>query len=210
MKRLALLLLAAVPLFAQGKKGLSQRKRSREDSRNPGAERKAEAVRAFCPPEDGPAAAARSPKTRRAARSRYGRCWRNTTRSSKRSTTFRNDALKHKTDIQLGINAVTEAENKFIGQLQKIKDSSPRDLDMYSIELSEAIATHEGTAWRRPRRASATRTEKVTAEAEQEKKGSERAFRRWSARRPAEKFRTRPKQRPTPRRPGPAASRRPC
>ena len=80
-----------------------------------------------------------------------------------------NDALKHKTDIQLGINAVSEAETKFTGQLQKIKDSSPRDLDMYSIELTEAIATTKDSL-DLAAEGVGSRTEKVTAEAAKEKK----------------------------------------
>ena len=51
------------------------------------------------------------------------------------------DALKRKADLILGVNTVMEAERRFITQLEKIKASEPRDLDMYSIELTEAIAT---------------------------------------------------------------------
>ena len=80
-----------------------------------------------------------------------------------------NDALKHKTDIQLGINAVSDAETKFTAQLQKIKDSSPRDLDMYSVELTEAIATTKDSL-DLAAEGIGSRTEKVTAEVEQEKK----------------------------------------
>jgi hypothetical protein len=80
-----------------------------------------------------------------------------------------NDALKRKTDIQLGINAVSDAETKFTGQLQKIKDSSPRDLDMYSVELTEAIATTRDSI-ELAAESIGSRTDKVTAEAEQEKK----------------------------------------
>lgn len=80
-----------------------------------------------------------------------------------------NDALKHKADLQLGINAVTEAETKFIGQLQKMRDAAPRDLDMYSIELTEAIATTKDSL-ELAGESVGSRTEKVTADAEQEKK----------------------------------------
>src|SRR5437879_2022446 len=51
------------------------------------------------------------------------------------------DALKRKTDITLGLSLVRDAERKFSGQLEKMQSSAPRDLDMYSIELKEAIAT---------------------------------------------------------------------
>jgi hypothetical protein len=51
----------------------------------------------------------------------------------------RDDALKHHAALKEGPEAVAAAEKKFVTQLQKIKDSSPSDLDMYDIELSEAI-----------------------------------------------------------------------
>ena len=54
--------------------------------------------------------------------------------------TVSDDALKRGTDIGLGATAVRDAENRMLGQLQKIKDKAPADLDMYSVSLTEAIA----------------------------------------------------------------------
>jgi hypothetical protein len=79
------------------------------------------------------------------------------------------DALKRKADITLSLNAVTEAEHKFVSQLEKIKDSSPRDLDMFSIELTEAIATTKDSL-ELAAESTESRTEKVTTAAEEEKK----------------------------------------
>jgi nucleotide-binding universal stress UspA family protein len=53
--------------------------------------------------------------------------------------TVSDDALKRKVDIALGIAAVSEAEKKIIPILQKIEDSAPHDLDLYDLELKDAI-----------------------------------------------------------------------
>lgn len=50
------------------------------------------------------------------------------------------DALKKKAEIGPGITSVREAENKFLAQLRKIQAAAPADLDLYSVDLQEAIA----------------------------------------------------------------------
>lgn len=54
--------------------------------------------------------------------------------------TVSDDALLRGADLMLGTSAVREAENRFLEQLQKIKDRSPADLDSYNIALTEALA----------------------------------------------------------------------
>jgi hypothetical protein len=54
--------------------------------------------------------------------------------------TVADDALKRGADVALGATAVRDAENRFLAQLQKIKDRNPTDLDMYSVALTEAVA----------------------------------------------------------------------
>jgi len=50
------------------------------------------------------------------------------------------DALKRGADLTVGTNAVRDAENRFLAQLQKVKDRAPADLDSYNIALTEALA----------------------------------------------------------------------
>lgn len=79
------------------------------------------------------------------------------------------DALKRKADIILGVNTVMEAERRFITQLEKIRASEPRDLDMYSIELTEAIATTKDSLYLAGEDLDG-RTYRVTEAAEDKKK----------------------------------------
>lgn len=51
------------------------------------------------------------------------------------------DALRHKVSIDKGLLAVTNTEKDFLGQLHKIEDSNPRDLDRYKFVLDDAIET---------------------------------------------------------------------
>lgn len=51
------------------------------------------------------------------------------------------DALRHQKDIDQGTLAVLNAENEFLGKLNKIQSSEPRDLDRYKFLLSQAIDT---------------------------------------------------------------------
>src|SRR5581483_1734877 len=53
--------------------------------------------------------------------------------------TVSDDALRRKLDIAEGTKAVSAAENKFSAQLKKALDSQPRDLDMYELELKNAL-----------------------------------------------------------------------
>jgi hypothetical protein len=54
--------------------------------------------------------------------------------------TVSDDALRRKTDIAEGANAVSAAEKRFSAQLQKAIDAQPRDLDMYELELKNALS----------------------------------------------------------------------
>jgi hypothetical protein len=55
--------------------------------------------------------------------------------------TVSDDALKRGVDIAEGMTAVTDSEKRFLGQLQKIKDRAPADIDLYDIALKEALAS---------------------------------------------------------------------
>ncbi len=57
--------------------------------------------------------------------------------------TVSDDALRRGADITLARGVVREAETRFLTQLHKIQDKAPADLDLYEIELKEAI---EGTS----------------------------------------------------------------
>lgn len=54
--------------------------------------------------------------------------------------TVSDDALKRGVDITIGAGAVNTGEKQFLTQLQKIQDKAPADLDLYDLELKEAIA----------------------------------------------------------------------
>lgn len=54
--------------------------------------------------------------------------------------TVSDDALKRHATLTEGAAAVTAAEKRFLGQLQKIADTAPPDIDLYDIALKEAIA----------------------------------------------------------------------
>ncbi len=53
--------------------------------------------------------------------------------------TVSDDALQRGADIALGAAAVHDGESHFLAQLQKIKESGPPDLDLYELELKDAI-----------------------------------------------------------------------
>lgn len=55
--------------------------------------------------------------------------------------TVADDALKHGLDIAEGTAAVNEAEKRFAGQLEKIRDRAPADLDLYEVALKEALGS---------------------------------------------------------------------
>lgn len=51
------------------------------------------------------------------------------------------DALLHHRPVDKGMTAVISAEKDFLGQLNKIQDSDPKDLDRYKFVLTQAIDT---------------------------------------------------------------------
>jgi len=51
------------------------------------------------------------------------------------------DALRRNIPVVKGMAAVVQSEKEFLDQLNKIDESSPRDLDRYKFVLSEAIDT---------------------------------------------------------------------
>jgi hypothetical protein len=55
--------------------------------------------------------------------------------------TVSDDALKRGRNIDEGLVAVASAEKKFLEQLKKIEAGQPHDLDMYEINLKDALDT---------------------------------------------------------------------
>lgn len=55
--------------------------------------------------------------------------------------TVTEDALKRSVDLSLGVKAVVEAEKEMLAQLEKIRDSQPKDLARYEFVLDQAIET---------------------------------------------------------------------
>jgi hypothetical protein len=55
--------------------------------------------------------------------------------------TVSDDALKRKTDITEGIGMVAAAEKEMVAQLEKIRDSNPKDIARYQFVLESAIET---------------------------------------------------------------------
>lgn len=51
------------------------------------------------------------------------------------------DALLHKKTIDKGLAIVAGSEKTFLGELQKIEDSQPKDLPLYKFVLDDAIET---------------------------------------------------------------------
>ena len=51
------------------------------------------------------------------------------------------DALARKVDFSLGPATIANGEKPLMEQLQKVEESAPHDLDRYDLELKEAIAT---------------------------------------------------------------------
>jgi hypothetical protein len=51
------------------------------------------------------------------------------------------DALKHKAELKLGLTAVQTGEGQMLADLEKIRDSHPKDLARYEFALAQAIET---------------------------------------------------------------------
>lgn len=90
--------------------------------------------------------------------------------------TVSDDALKRGTDVSIGAGAVRDAENRMLGQLQKIKDRAPADLDLYSVSLTEAIAATTDSLDLSKEDAGA-RAAKLNAEDKQNKEEAEKVLR---------------------------------
>lgn len=55
--------------------------------------------------------------------------------------TVTEDALKRSADVSLGVKAVVESEKEMLAQLEKIRDSEPKDIARYQFVLEQAIET---------------------------------------------------------------------
>jgi hypothetical protein len=55
--------------------------------------------------------------------------------------TVTEDALKRSADVSLGVKAVVDTEKEMLGQLEKIRDSQPKDMARYQFALDNAIET---------------------------------------------------------------------
>ena len=55
--------------------------------------------------------------------------------------TVTEDALKRSADLSIGVKAVVDAEKEMLAQLEKIRDSQPKDLARYQFVLEQAIDT---------------------------------------------------------------------
>jgi hypothetical protein len=55
--------------------------------------------------------------------------------------TVTEDALKRSVDVSLGVKAVADAGKQMVAQLEKIRDSQPKDIARYQFVLDQAIDT---------------------------------------------------------------------
>src|SRR5437763_9388974 len=49
------------------------------------------------------------------------------------------EALAHKADLKIGLNAVAKGEKELLPMLQKIREAQPKDLERYDYALKNAI-----------------------------------------------------------------------
>jgi len=89
--------------------------------------------------------------------------------------TVSDDALKRGIDITEGTVAVTESEKRFLGQLQKIQDRNPADVDLYAVALKEAIAGTSDSI-DLAKEDAAGRSAKLSAEDKKEKEEAEKTL----------------------------------
>jgi hypothetical protein len=82
------------------------------------------------------------------------------------------DALRRNKPIDKGMIAVLDAEKDFLDKLNKIQDSSPKDLDRYKFLLTEAIDTTSDSR-ELSLEDSTKRTSELSAEDSKEKKERE-------------------------------------
>jgi hypothetical protein len=87
--------------------------------------------------------------------------------------TVSDDALQHGADITLGAAAVRDGESHFLAQLQKIEESGPSDLDLYALELKDAIGNTSDSLDLGKEDVTA-RASKLTAQDNQKKEEAER------------------------------------
>lgn len=83
--------------------------------------------------------------------------------------TVADDALKRKTDIKVGLDAVAKAEKEMLPVLQKIQDSPPKDSARYDFALKQAIETVSDSL-QLSEEDLGDRTRKVEAKAAEERK----------------------------------------
>jgi len=83
--------------------------------------------------------------------------------------TVSDDALVRKADVTTAPAMIADGEKKFLGQLEKVQASAPRDLEMYDFELKEAIAS-TGDSIELANQDLSDRGQVVASKAEQEKK----------------------------------------
>jgi len=83
--------------------------------------------------------------------------------------TISDDALARKIDVTTAPATIADGEKKLLDQLQKIQASAPHDLEMYDFELKEAIAT-TSDSMDLTKADLAARVREVTTKVEKEKK----------------------------------------
>jgi hypothetical protein len=86
--------------------------------------------------------------------------------------TVTDDALKRSVDLSLGVKAVADEEKLMSAQLEKIRDSQPKDVARYQFALDQAIDTTKDSEEMASQDLK-ERAHEVAAREKQEKKGRE-------------------------------------